>query len=213
MRPSRKHYYGHPELIHFLEDMGHTIHKNKLLPLLIGDLSQARGGPMPPGAHRSHQTGIDVDLWYWQPSGPSVLTLEQTENLPAPMLVSSNPQNVEWSSEKTRLLGLVATDSRVDRVFVNPAIKRELCKNAKGAEWLPRIRPWWGHAEHFHVRLKCPKDNPLCVETPPIPAGDGCDATLDWWFTEEAMNPKKAESAAAESGPKVPEACLPLLHE
>ena len=35
-------------------------------------------------------------------------------------------------------------------------------------------------------RLKCPLNNPDCRGQEAIPDGDGCDATLAWWFSEEA---------------------------
>jgi penicillin-insensitive murein endopeptidase len=40
--------------------------------------------------------------------------------------------------------------------------------------------------EHFHVRLACPADDATCNDQAPVPAGDGCDETLAWWFTDDA---------------------------
>jgi penicillin-insensitive murein endopeptidase len=79
----------------------------------------------------------------------------------------------------------------VDRVFVNAAIKAELCRNPPPGDrgWLRRIRPWWGHDSHFHVRLACPVGQSGCTPQAPLPPGEGCDESLAWWFSDEALNP------------------------
>jgi len=75
----------------------------------------------------------------------------------------------------------------VNRIFVSPAIKRDMCRRYPQASWLYRLRPWWGHEDHFHVRLQCPADSPLCQEQDPLdPLDNGCGADLDWWFSAEA---------------------------
>ena len=55
------------------------------------------------------------------------------------------------------------------------------------APWLARVRPWWSHHDHFHVRLKCPGDSPLCQSQDPLPADAGCGAALAWWFSDDAQ--------------------------
>jgi penicillin-insensitive murein endopeptidase len=76
-------------------------------------------------------------------------------------------------------------------MFVNPAIKRELCREAgTDRDWLAKVRPWWGHDDHFHMRLTCPAGQDQCEDQAPVPAGDGCGKELDWWFTAEARHPK-----------------------
>ena len=51
----------------------------------------------------------------------------------------------------------------VARIFVHPAIKKALCEGAsQDRSWLRKIRPWWGHHYHFHVRLKCPSGYAGC---------------------------------------------------
>jgi penicillin-insensitive murein DD-endopeptidase len=203
VHPERKRVYGHPLLIGLIRDVGKQLKKLHLAPLGVGDLAQPRGGPAPSG-HASHQTGLDVDLFFGA-----------RERL-------------------ARLLELVASDPRVDRVFVNPAIKRELCESIKrgaGAprpaeqsssgphppltrgEWLHKVRPWWGHDEHFHVRLACPPDSPDCVAQPPVPAGDGCEA-LEWWFSDAAKSDRDQSQqqygARVGAAPQLPERCTEL---
>jgi penicillin-insensitive murein DD-endopeptidase len=64
-----------------------------------------------------------------------------------------------------------------------------MCADASAGDraWLAKIRPWWGHDSHFHVRLNCPAGQPGCTRPDPLPAGDGC-AEAVWWVTE-ALEP------------------------
>jgi penicillin-insensitive murein endopeptidase len=82
-------------------------------------------------------------------------------------------------------------DPLVQRIFVNPAIKKALCREAgSDRAWLEKVRPWWGHDYHFHVRLRCPSDSPECKPQPPAGGGDGCSKELNSWFTEAVLHPK-----------------------
>ena len=48
-------------------------------------------------------------------------------------------------------------DARVNRIFVTPPVKLQMCADAgRDRAWLRKIRPWWNHHDHFHVRLNCP---------------------------------------------------------
>ena len=68
------------------------------------------------------------------------------------------------------------------------------------------VRPWYGHAEHFHVQVACPEDSPDCkLRRPPRPS-DGCDQELDFWFKESTLN-----HTAVETEPPLTLA-LPPLH-
>ena len=80
------------------------------------------------------------------------------------------------------------------------------------APWQARLRPWWAHHDHFHVRLKCPPDSPQCKPQEP-PPDDGCGATLAWWFGEDAAvkRVKKKEAEAEAGEPTLPEACAAVM--
>lgn len=216
MRMSRKRYYGHPTLIQFIERLGQEAANEQLGTLLIGDLSQARGGPTPSG-HRSHQTGLDVDIWFmlFQHADNQVLTKYERENWTAPSMLDTHAGGVDyrqWTLAHEKILQLAANQPEVDRIFVNPHIKRELCKHntPSSGSWLRKIRPWWKHDDHFHVRLKCPKDNPHCKGQESLPEGDGCDAELEWWFTNEGKAPAPAKQTPA---PKLPGLCSLLIKQ
>src|SRR6202043_3766668 len=106
----------------------------------------------------------------------------ETVDLPSMVLADrSGVDPQRFGARQATLLRLAAGDARVDRIFVNPAIKRALCEQPDHA-WLHKIRPWYGHDEHFHVRLSCPADSPDCEEQRPVPAGDGCGAELASWL-------------------------------
>jgi penicillin-insensitive murein endopeptidase len=193
MRPTRGRSYGHPDLIRFIENLAQTIYLQHWGVLLIGDLGQPRGGPTPSG-HRSHQTGLDVDIWYLlsQQAATRSLEFNERETWSAPSVLAAESDAIDdsqWSSAHEKILEAAAQRPEVDRIFVNPSVKRLLCNRKSGHDWLRKIRPWWGHDDHFHVRLKCPLNNKNCTGQEPLPIGDGCDASLAWWFSEEAKKP------------------------
>jgi len=202
MKPERRRVFGHPLLIDFIQQLGAHLGQKQLGPLGVGDLGQARGGPAPNG-HASHQNGLDVDLWF----SPGTAGAEQQSMAD---LDTQTPSKA-WSPRVPQLLQLAASDPRVARIFVNAVIKRELCQKAEGDRaWLGKLRPWWGHNEHFHVRLACPNDSPDCQPQPPLATGDGCDE-LDWWLGAESAEARKrgVETYGKRVGaqPKLPERC------
>ena len=213
----RNRRYGHPELVAFVRRLGTAARAKKLGVVLVGDLSQPRGGPTPNG-HRSHQTGLDVDVGYAAPPGlraGGVSAAERERVRPLAVVdLQTHSATTAWSSKTAVLLALAATDPTVDRIFVNPAVKRMLCEGPTGkAPWVARIRPWWGHHDHFHVRLKCPEGSPGCLPQDP-PSDDGCGPSLAWWFTPDALATlDKRKRADEQSGRRLPEACAALLAE
>jgi penicillin-insensitive murein endopeptidase len=145
-------------------------------------------------------SGLDADIWF-QGDKPSPHDQDWLATPSALSAVTADGQRVDpavFDAGIRALLEIAARDPRVDRIFVNPAIKRALCQeegqkqggDTDAAVWLGKLRPWWGHDRHAHLRLSCPADSPNCLPQAPIPQGTGCDATLDWWFTEEARSPK-----------------------
>ncbi len=107
-----------------------------------------------------------------------------------------------WTHERTALIRTAAQDPATTRIFVNAAIKKEMCSEAgSDRAWLSKVRPWWGHAEHFHVRIACPADSTECKPQPPPDPGDGCGHELDFWFKELTLHPTPPlDSGEAETG-------------
>ncbi len=192
MRPSRNRNWGHPELIALLNRLSESAYREANWPgLLIGDMSQPRGGPMLTG-HASHQIGLDADIWLMA-APPRPYSTAERNTVSAVSVLAVNKKSVDptiWSAGHLAVIRAAARDSTVARIFVNPAIKRALCDGAgNDRAWLRTIRPWYGHHYHFHVRLKCPRGNRECVNQARPPAGDGCGAPLDWWFTDAPYKP------------------------
>jgi penicillin-insensitive murein endopeptidase len=195
MRLSRNRNWGHPELIHFLKKFAPLAAKaTGWHGILIGDMAQPRGGPLPFG-HLSHQIGLDVDIWF-MPMPNHRLSKQEREDVSASNLVAADGKNINpktWAPSDIAFIRTAAEQPEVERVLVNAAIKKELCrvKDPKHDGWMSKVRPWYGHADHIHVRLKCPADSPHCRKQPPVPGGDGCGKELNYWFSDRVLHPKK----------------------
>ena len=197
MRLSRNRNWGHPEMIAFIERLSSRARELGWPGLYVGDIGQPRGGPMRSG-HRSHQVGLDVDVWLRRPERAD-LSVAEREQIGAINVVAGNgvDLNASWSREHHLIIRAAAEDPAVARIFVNPAIKRGMCHAERGptgevdAPWLRKVRPWKGHDRHFHVRLHCPPGDAACRDQTPPPPGDGCGAELANWF------PRGTRSVAA----------------
>jgi penicillin-insensitive murein endopeptidase len=212
---ARHRGFGHPDLVEYIRRLGATVKKKKLGMLLVGDMAQVRGGPTPTG-HKSHQTGLDADLGYAFPDWALRRhpTAEERETVMAPAVVdlTAGKLNDRWGPRVASLLQVAASDPAVDRIFVNPVIKRELCTHAQpNSAWLRKLRPWWGHHDHFHVRLRCPAGNDQCTPQEPLVPDDGC-TKLGWWFSEDARKTREKKAAEQAAGPPpLPGRCRQVL--
>ena len=191
MRLSRNRNWGHPALISFLERFSKKAADKGLWPgILVGDISQPRGGPMLTG-HASHQIGLDADVWL-TPMPDRTLTRSEREEMSAVNMVTDDGLSVDpahWSPRQAAIIQAAAEEPEVERIFVNAAIKKALCETARGASWMNKVRAYWGHNYHFHIRIACPAGEAACQSQDPVPPGDGCDKSLAWWFTDAALHP------------------------
>lgn len=218
MRISRNRYYGHPLLIRFVERMG-SYAKAQGSRLLVGDMAQPRGGPMP-GGHVSHQIGLDVDIWFLQQPRNRILARSELENLGAPSMIRITEgvlNDSNWSPSYRNMLRQAALSPEVDRIFVNAIIKKALCERETDRSWLSKVRPWWGHDAHFHVRLACPPGSFQCEPQKPLPPGDGCTPDLNNWvrdIVQAALAPKKPpRKPRPPSTSTLPAACYSVLNQ
>jgi penicillin-insensitive murein endopeptidase len=120
--------------------------------------------------------------------------------------VSVNPQ--VWTEAHVRLLKRAASYPQVERVLVHPAIKKAVCeatKADKGADraWLSKVRPYWGHYYHFHIRIACPKGSTACEHQPAVNGDDGCGAELTRWL--RLVKPAPPAATPAKPAPPAPE--------
>lgn len=192
MRLSRNRNWGHPKLIALVERFATEARKEDGWPgLLVGDISQPRGGPMLTG-HASHQIGLDADIWF-TPMPDHRLSRKEREKLSAISMLDSTKLAVNpkiWSPTHVKLIKRVASYPEIERVLVHPAIKKALCEGAgKDRDWLTKVRPYWGHHYHFHIRIGCPKGSSECKPQAAVPGNDGCGKELADWFA--LLKPKK----------------------
>ena len=222
MRPSRNRNWGHPRLLDFLERFANDARTLDGWPgLLVGDMSQPRGGPMVTG-HTSHQIGLDVDIWL-TPMPDRILTPQEREDMTAVSMLK-DPFTVDpakWTPLHTKLIKRAASYPEVDRIFVHPAIKKVLCEQAgNDRAWLAKLRPWWNHYYHFHVRVKCQSGATDCEGQKPLSGDDGCGQELTNWYEKlkraviaGTMQPPSAASKPRRSPTmaKLPQECSTVL--
>jgi len=199
MRLSRNRRWGHPDLIKIIEDLSYKAKSDGWNGLLVGDISQPRGGPMLTG-HRSHQMGLDADIWFSEMPNRR-MTYKEREETSAVSVLKKGTYYVDkarWKPKYTKLLKNAATYSNVERVLVHPGVKKQLCESVRGdRQWLSKIRPIWGHHYHFHIRMACPSASAGCRKQNAPPRNTGCnDGSLDWWFKVGLVpkKPKKGET-------------------
>jgi penicillin-insensitive murein endopeptidase len=212
MRLSRNRNWGHPELVGLVEKLATEAKARDGWPgLLVGDLSQPRGGPMLTG-HASHQVGLDADIWL-TPMPNRRLTEKEREDLSATSMLAADKVSVDreiWKPEHVRLIRRAANYKSVERIFVHPAIKKALCEDtAKDSDraWLSKVRPMWGHHYHFHVRIVCPPGSSNCEHQPAPGSEDGCGAEVDRWIALM----KRPEKPAGPPAPPKPGITLDQL--
>ncbi len=202
MRLSRNRNWGHPDMIAFLERLSaKAAQQPGWSGLYIGDISQPRGGPMTSG-HASHQIGLDADIWMLPPKS---LTLSRAERESISSVSMQRAKgayvNGEWTRQHHEIIKAAAKDPAVARIFVFAGAKVQMCKDEKGDRaWLRKVRPWWGHHYHFHVRLACPDGARGCVDQDPPPPGDGCADAQEW--VNNILNPPPPDPNAPPPRPR-----------
>ena len=164
MRLSRNRFWGHPAMIAFLERFSRKAAAEGVWPgILVGDISQPRGGPMLTG-HASHQIGLDADIWL-TPMPDQPLSRADREEMSAIDMVQARRARVDpahWSESQAGIIRAAAEAPEVERIFVNAAIKKALCESHAGEPWMTKVRAYWGHNYHFHMRIHCPEGDTAC---------------------------------------------------
>jgi penicillin-insensitive murein DD-endopeptidase len=192
MRLSRNRNWGHPDLVALLKRLSEKARKDAGWPgILVGDMGQPRGGPALSG-HASHQIGLDADIWL-TPMPDHLLSREEREEMSAVMMVRDDRLDIDpkvWKPGHLAVIRDAALEPAVQRIFVNAAIKKALCREAKGDKsWLSKVRPWYGHDYHFHIRMRCPAGSSDCDGQKEQDGGDGC-GDLAYWFKDSVLHPE-----------------------
>ncbi len=219
---SRNRRWGTPQMIALLERLGREAKaEDGWNGLMVGDISQPRGGPMLSG-HASHQIGLDADIWL-TPMPAHQMSYEEREVVPEASVLRGDMVHVDnrkWTKSHERLIVRAASYPQVERVFVHPGIKKKLCETLKGPDRtvLNKIRPIWGHHYHFHIRMKCPPGSSGCDDQVDPPADSGCGKQLaDWLNLVKPRPPVKPNKNAKVVVPKqltlssLPNACAIVL--
>ena len=214
MRLSRNRNWGHPALVSFLERLSAKTHRINGWPgLLVGDIAQPRGGPMITG-HASHQIGLDADVWL-TPMPDRRLSRAEREEMSAVNLVRPDGLEVDedtYTPAHLTLIKAVSREPEVERIFVNPAIKRAFCRDAgRDRSWLDKVRPMWGHNYHFHIRLACPEGEESCRPQDPPSGSEGCGSELDAWFTPQMLHPRPGKPRPPMTMGALPPECRQVL--
>jgi penicillin-insensitive murein DD-endopeptidase len=193
MRLSRNRNWGYPAMIALLKRLSVKAHHDGWPGILVGDIGQPRGGPALSG-HASHQIGLDADIWL-TPMPDHRLSREEREEMSVVMMVREDRLDIDpkvWTPSHVLVLRDAAQEPGVQRIFVNAAIKKALCREARGdRNWLSKIRPWYGHDYHFHIRMACPPGSTDCKGQKPQEGGEGCGADdLAYWFKPGVLHPE-----------------------
>ncbi|KAA0972650.1 penicillin-insensitive murein endopeptidase [Aureimonas fodinaquatilis] len=210
MRLSRNRAWGHPAMVEFLQKFAaDAASQDGWRGLLLGDISQPRGGPMLSG-HASHQIGLDADIYFTEMPSRRLSDAER-ETLQPQSLIDTRTLRVDeryWRPEHLKLLRRAASSPMVQRIFVHPGIKQKLCSSVRGDRgWLNKVRPTYGHDYHFHIRLFCQPGSGQCEKQEATGTGDGCD-NLDWWFNV-ALQPPPPDAKPYKPKPPLQMADLP----
>ena len=140
---------------------------------------------------------------------PSINEREEINPMPIIFPGELTVDSTKWKTKIGEVIKISALHGNVDRIFVNPVIKRKLCETYKSEGWLRKIRPWWGHDSHFHVRLKCPASSPLCKSQKSLPQGSGCGEDLTNWLIDILKNDRKVGTQKKKVD--LPKECLDIV--
>lgn len=179
VRPrSQELAYGHPALVLMLRrsarDIARSVRGSKMF---VGDLSKKYGGPL--SGHRSHQSGRDADVAYYmldkngkpirakrfvtfggdgKARDGSGLQFDDRRNW---LLVQS------WVRDKRAGISHVFTSRALRKRLLAYAQKHKAYRkyHAEAAKLLKQPKRASAHADHFHVRISCPKrQSEICHE-------------------------------------------------
>lgn len=223
IHPSRNRRWGNPAMISLLERLAHDAStKDGWRGIMIGDVSQPRGGPMLTG-HASHQIGLDADIWL-TPMPDHTMSYQERESVPEISMLRKDSLYVDpnvWTPAHGKLIMQAASYPEVERIFVAPGIKKKLCDTWAGdPNILGKVRPYYGHFYHFHIRIKCPPGSRECKAQAPVRDGSGCGQELAYWLGPKPWaNPVKPAHPVKPVKPRqimlsdLPKACSMVLNE
>ncbi len=167
-RPHRA--WGRPLMVESLRTAAVAVQRAAALQphLIFGDLSKKGGGCLPP--HKSHRGGMDVDVGYYHLGGrqrawldhasPRDLDADRTWTFLSALL---RPRLLQYAFIDYSLQPALYAAAR--RAGETPASLREVFQypRPKSQSHSTIIRHLQGHADHMHLRFRCP--TPSCTLT------------------------------------------------
>lgn len=175
----RKRHFGSQGLVELIQSVASEITSSFPLGerLQIGDISAEHGRFI--DGHASHQNGLDVDIAYFRTDHQE--QAREVEGFPLHFVKNGKLTSDFDLSRNFTLVEAFLKSGRVNRMFVDPVIKKSMCDYAKKenrwSESIPllrRLRPLENHANHIHVRMTCPKESTKCEVQEDMPDGSGC---------------------------------------
>ena len=156
MRLSRNRNWGHPELVQFLERFAEKVPKVGWHGLLVGDMSQPRGGPMLTG-HSSHQVGLDADIWLTPMPDRELTRAGARGDVGDQRWSRDDRKDVDpkiWTPAHIAIIKAAAEDRRSSASSsTRRSRRRSAARPATTAPGCTRCGPMWGHNYHFHIRI------------------------------------------------------------
>jgi penicillin-insensitive murein endopeptidase len=162
--------------------------------------------------HASHQNGLDADVWLRLDLPP--IARRAREHLTEIKYVDYGQRRVsaEWTDAQARMIRIAASDPRVERIFVNPAIKQAMCRRDwPERSFLRKLRPWHGHDGHMHIRLSCPPGSPQCEGQKELPEGEGCGDEVRSWMASLAPLVERPPGQSRPRAVSLPPVCRSVL--
>lgn len=117
MRTDQRRYFGHPDLVMFIQRLSSQVSNLGMGTVLIGDMGMPAGGRFN-GGHASHQTGLDVDIFLQLPK--TRWTSAQLLRPQALDLVSRDGKHVVSTLWKPEIFSLIklAAQTKTSRAFL-----------------------------------------------------------------------------------------------
>lgn len=171
----RGRYYGTYDLVEILKYTAGQI--ALAFPgrsrLLIGDLSAKYGGPIS-GTHVSHQNGLDADFAYYRKRREPKIDRRDTRGFKEDFVFWRWVRRDFDVARTWELFKLFYQTGRVARIFVDRAIKQQLCEHAWAlgeyaahSAFFDLIQDIDSHDDHAHLRITCPKASVSCIDMGP----------------------------------------------
>jgi len=158
---NQREYYGARIMIDVIEMIGRAV--TDMLSgyrIWVNAISDYNGGKQI--VSKSHQNGLDADISY--------IVQDQSQQLRSIVLPSGKLWNSFHMQEQWELWKKLINTNLVFYIFVSSEIKQAACQHARATgefnrkdveDTLKRLYVVRGHANHWHMRLRC-LDNPRC---------------------------------------------------